>query len=508
MPSPRIRRVLPRILALAILAGSVLGLFPPALGREVPPTVIRVVALDPSALVPPRSVAALRPDGAIRLGRAAWSPLEVVCAPIQFTTVGMVWRQDGGAGVPARMAWGAPGRFGHPVEVAGEPAEGPDPGSPDDSGLEGTPPVWTGEARCVRIRLHLPAGQSIGGFRAVFVNTSGTAERPSLLDRAGDFLADVWGMAVEPFAAGSADASALQPPIIPRAGWGANEGLRKCGPDYAEDGLRMAYVHHTVNSNGYAASRSDDLVRGIYAYHVGGRKFCDIAYNFLIDRFGRIFEGRYGGIDQPVIGAHAMGFNTGSTGVAALGTFTSTKAPGGMLRAYKRLLAWRLDVAHLRPTDKAVLTSAGGYAQKFEKGQLVTLPVISGHRDTGYTTCPGAFLYRKLGLIRKAAEARGLPKLWSPARSVEAISLWQAQTVQFTATLSEAMSWTVGITDSVGATVRQLAGTGTLIDATWDGKRDDAVTPVSPGVYVVTMRAQTSGGLVARDAVLAVTVNA
>jgi len=182
--------------------------------------------------------------------------------------------------------------------------------------------------------------------------------------------------------------------------------------------------------------------------------------------------------------------------------------PGGMLRAYKRLLAWRLDVAHLRPTDKAVMTSAGGYAQKFEKGQLVTLPVISGHRDTGYTTCPGAFLYRKLGLIRKAAEARGLPKLWSPARSVEAISLWQAQTVQFTATLSEAMSWTVGITDSVGATVRQLAGTGTLIDATWDGKRDDAVTPVSPGVYVVTMRAQTSGGLVARDAVLAVTVNA
>ncbi|HYZ10754.1 MAG TPA: N-acetylmuramoyl-L-alanine amidase, partial [Actinomycetota bacterium] len=488
-----------------MLVAAMLGLLPPAVGDATPPTVVRKVAVATSTLVPPRAAAALGPGATIRLGRPAWSARRVVCAPIRFTTLGVVWRQDGGEEVPARLAVGAPGRFGPMIEVEGEPAEAPDPGTADAAGLEGTPPVWTGEARCVRVRLGLPEGDAIGDVTVVFVNTSGTASPPSMLDRAGDILARAWGMVTHPYAAETAEATAVQPGIITRAGWGAKEKLRRCGPEYAEDGLKMAYVHHTVNSNSYARSRSDDLIRGIYAYHVQGRHFCDIAYNFLIDRFGRIFEGRFGGIDQPVIGAHAMGFNTGSTGVAALGTFTSTKAPARMLRAFKRLLAWRLDVAHLRPTGQTVMVSAGGSAQKFEKGEEVTLPVISGHRHTGYTTCPGTFLFRKLGPIRRAAEARGLPKIWNPARSAEAISLSQLQTVQLTATLSEPMSWTVRITDSLGASVRWFAGSGTVVDATWDGKRNDG-TPVAPGTYTVTIRAETAAGTEAREAVLSVVV--
>lgn len=502
MPSARIRRAVRRAVALGVVAGAVLGLFPPALGTAVPPTVVRRISLEAAELVPARSAAALRPGGAIRLGRSAWSPRRVVCAPIRFTTVGVVWRQDGGEEVPARMAVGAPGRFGPAIEVEGEPAEGPDPGSPDDAGLQGTPPVWTGEARCVRLRLRIPADDAVGGFRVVFVNSSGTATPPSLLDRAGDVLGRAWGMVTEPFAMEVAEAAAPQPAIISRSGWGAKEKLRKCGPDYADDGLKMAYVHHTVNSNSYPASRSDDLIRGIYAYHVQGRKFCDIAYNFLIDRFGRIFEGRFGGIDQPVIGAHAMGFNTGSTGVAALGTFTSTKAPAKMLRAFKRLLAWRLDVAHLRPTGKAVMVSGGGSAQKFKKGQEVTLPVISGHRHTGFTTCPGSFLFRKLGPFRTAAQARGLPKIWNPAQSVEAISLSLAETVHLTAALSGPLDWSVVITDALGSTVRQFAESGSVVDVTWDGKRNDGVTAVAPGTYTVTFGVGT-----AREAVLTVVVN-
>ena len=491
---------------MGVLVAAVLGVLPPAVGTATPSTVVRKVALETASLVPPRAAPALGPGGSIRLARPAWSARRVVCAPIRFTTLGVVWRQEGGEEIPARVAVGAPGRFGAMIEVEGEPAEAPDPGTPDDAGLQGTPPVWAGEARCARLRLGLPEEDAIRDVRVVFVNTSGTATAPTLLDRAGDLLARAWGMVTEPFAARGADAASAQPALITRAEWGAKEKLRRCGPDYAEDGVKMAFVHHTVNSNSYAASRSDDLIRGIYAYHVQGRHFCDIAYNFLIDRFGRIFEGRFGGIDQPVIGAHAMGFNTGSTGVAALGTFTSATAPRKMLRAFKRLLAWRLDVAHVRPTGKAVMISAGGSAQKFKKGQQVTLPVISGHRHTGHTTCPGSALFRKLGPIRLAADARGLPKIWSPARSVEAISLWQAQTVQLTATMSEPMSWTVAITDALGAPVRQFAGAGALVDATWDGKRSDG-TPVAPGTYTATIRARTTAGAEAREAVLAVVVN-
>jgi hypothetical protein len=409
------------------------------------------------------------------------------------------------------MAWGRPGAFGQARPVVADVEEGPDPGSPDDAVLAGTPPVWTGEARCTRLRLRFPVGQTVDDVRAVFLNTSGTAEPPSLLERAGDTLARAWGMATEPLAPDPAEATAATPPIITRKQWGAAEKLRRCGPDYAEDGVKMAYVHHTVNSNAYAASRADDLIRAIYAYHVKGRHFCDIAYNFLIDRFGRVYEGRYGGMEEAVIGAHAMGFNTGSTGIAALGTFTGAKPPKVMVQAYKRLLAWRLDVAHVRPTGKAVMESAGGSAQKFKKGQLVTLPAIAGHRTTGYTTCPGSALFRRLGPIRREAEAIGLPKMWAPRATPEAISLWQGQTMRFQSTLSQAMSWTIDLvwTDATTGTtqpVRQYSGSGSVIDVTWDGKGSDGVSPGPTGAYTATFRAQ-AGGQVAREAILDVTVN-
>jgi hypothetical protein len=511
MPFARIPRMLLRVTVTALVAGAVLGILPPPAGASPPVTVVRAVALDEARLVPSTAAAAGTPAGGIRIASPAWSPRTVVCAPIRFTMVGLVWHQDGHSAVPARVSWGRPGVMGPAVTVAADPAEGPDPGSPDDSGLVGTTPVWTGEARCARFRLRIPAREALEGVRAVFVNASGTADPRSFLDRAGDALARAWGMATDAFAPDAAEAAADQPPIITRKQWGAAERIRRCGPDYAEDGVKMAYVHHTVSSNGYARSRADDLIRGIYAYHVKGRGFCDIAYNFLIDRFGRIYEGRYGGVDQPVVGAHAMGFNTGSTGVAALGTYTTAKPPRAMIRAYKRLLAWRLDVAHVRPTGKAAMISAGGSAQKFDKGQTVMLPAISGHRHTGFTICPGTRLFKRLSPIRGAAETIGLPKLWAPRATPEAISLWQAQTMRFQATLSREMAWTIDVAwnDPVTLTtqtVRRFSGTGTAIDVTWDGKRGDGVSLVPTGSYAVTFAAQ-GDGAVARPATIAVTVN-
>ena len=511
MLSRRIRRVLGRASAVAAMSAALLGILPPTAGAAPPPTVVRTVGVDATDLHP-RSVAGGRTaSGALRVPGPAWTRTATLCAPIRFTMVGFVWQQSGDASAPARVAWGRQGAFGTPLALVAEPDEGPDPGSPDDAGLTGTAPVWTGEARCARFRLRLPPGEAIRHVRAVFVNTSGTAEPPSLLDRAGAFLARAWGMVAEPFQPQPVSAAAAQPPIITRQQWGAAERLRRCGPDYAEDGVKMAYVHHTVNSNRYAASRADDLIRGIYAYHVRGRNFCDIAYNFLIDRFGRIYEGRFGGIDQPVVGAHAAGFNTGSAGVAALGTFTSAKPPRVMVQAYKRLLAWRLDVAHVRPTGKAVMTSSGGSTTKIDKGRTVTIPAVSGHRQTGYTTCPGATLWKRLGPIRRGAEAIGLPKLWSPRVTPDAISLLQGRTMRFQAALSGALPWTIDIAwhDPVTAalqTMREFSGTGSVIDVTWDGKRGDGVTHAPTGTYTITLEAGSPGATV-RPATLTATVN-
>jgi N-acetylmuramoyl-L-alanine amidase len=493
-------RLLVRLLAVALMAGVVLGILPPVFGgRGVPATVVRTVALDPTGMAPRSASAVGAPTGGVRLQEAAWTRKATTCAPIRFTMVGFVWEQGGDAPIPARVSWGSPGEMRGPVRLFADSDEGPDPGSPDDSGLAGTPPLWTGEARCVRYRMRLPAEEAVSGLRAVFVNTSGTATG-SPPETGGGLLASVWGVVSTPEPAAAAS---VQPGIIPRSGWGAQERKRRCGPDYA-DSLKMAYVHHTVTTNAYGRSRADDLIRGIYAYHVDGRHFCDIAYNFLIDRFGRIWEGRFGGIDQPVIGAHAMGFNTGSTGIAALGTFTRQRPPRKMLKAFKRLLAWRLDVAHVRPTGKTVMESAGGPNQKFEKGQEVRLPVIAGHRDTGFTTCPGAKLYRKLPSIRRAAEARGLPKIWNPVQ-VPTSTTFGSVSVRYKAALSQSMSWTLDVTDQFGAAVRHLAGQGDSVDVTWNGKRDDGVTAAAAGTYVVTLRAH-AGAATAREAVFSLTI--
>jgi hypothetical protein len=426
-----------------------------------------------------------------------------VCSPGGFTMAGLVWRQSGDAPVPAKVAWsgGTTGR----ARLVADPDEGPDPGSPDDDGMEGTPPVWTGAARCMEVRLRLPGRESLEEIRAVLVDTAG--EEPSFLRRAGDLLAQAWGFAGGPFTASSAQALPQEPPIITRAQWGADEKLRRCGPDYAP-ALKMAYVHHTVNSNAYSARQADDIIRGIYAYHVKGRRFCDIAYNFLIDRFGRIYEGRFGGMDQPVIGAHAMGFNTASTGVAALGTFTSQNPPKKVITAYKLLLAWRLDVAHLRPTGWATMTSGGGSSTKYDKGKIVSLPVVSGHRDTGLTSCPGARLYSKLQRIRTGAELRGSPKIWDPLVTPNPAPPGTTQ-IQLGAKLSQEMDWTIEIYSSATPTAvfKSFAGRGPDVLATWDRTGDDPLAPSAPaGVYQVYFRAS-EAGLTAREAVLTLTLD-
>ncbi len=149
----------------------------------------------------------------------------------------------------------------------------------------------------------------------------------------------------------------------------------------------MAFVHHTVNGNSYSRSEARAVVRAIYYYHVRSVGFNDLGYNFLIDRYGTIYEGRYGGVTAGVIGAQTYGFNTGSTGVALIGSFGSSSPPAASLTALKKLLAWKLDVHHVKPTSSARMTCRAD--EKYDAGQTVVLPAISGHRNANFTSLPG-----------------------------------------------------------------------------------------------------------------------
>jgi hypothetical protein len=286
------------------------------------------------------------------------------------------------------------------------------------------------------------------------------------------------------------------PLLIDRETWGANEAIRRAPPSYAT-ALQFALVHHTAGTNSYTASQSAAIVRGIEIYHVKGNGWNDIGYNFLVDKYGQVFEGRYGGVDKPVIGAHAEGFNTGSVGVAMLGTY-GTSAPSAVARtALARLLAWRLDIAHVDP--KSTLTWVSGGNARFAAGVPVFIRAVSGHRDTGFTSCPGAALYSQLDAIAQQAQSDGLPKLYAP--SVRGALGGQ---VRFRARLSESLSWTVTVADATGTVVATGTGTSQDVDWTWDA------STAAPGSYSWTTSAgdnvrPASGTIGAKPVSLAIT---
>jgi flagellar hook assembly protein FlgD len=293
-------------------------------------------------------------------------------------------------------------------------------------------PFWTGPSNAIRYRT---VGR-VTRLRAYFVRSP---KLPSPAKRA-----EIAGA----------------PPIIPRAGWHADESIRRGRPFYA-DGIHLAIVHHTAGSNSYTKAQSASIVRGIELYHVKGNGWNDIGYNFLVDKYGQIFEGRYGGMTRPVIGAHAQGFNTGSVGIAVIGDYGSTSITPAARAALVSLIAWRLDYAHVDPLSSVVRVSSGN--PRYPAGRAVTLRAISGHRDVYPTSCPGASLYSQLASIRTAVSKTGLPKLYTPT-----VTGTLGAPVRFRARLSNSVTWTVTVRDVAGAVVASGSGTGTRVDWSWD----------------------------------------
>ena len=131
--------------------------------------------------------------------------------------------------------------------------------------------------------------------------------------------------------------------------------------------------------------------------------WCDIGYNFLVDRYGTRFEGRYGSLTKPIIGAHTLAFNRDTLGVSAMGDFTTAAAPAPMMSSISQILGWKLSLYNRDPRATDVLTSSGGTGAKWPAGTVVRFNVVSGHRDGYATGCPGDVVYGQLPSLRDAA---------------------------------------------------------------------------------------------------------
>ncbi|GAA2452468.1 FG-GAP-like repeat-containing protein [Streptomyces macrosporus] len=198
------------------------------------------------------------------------------------------------------------------------------------------------------------------------------------------------------------ESTVTRPPIVSRAAWGADESLAEDPPEYLE-GVKAVFVHHTTDANAYSCSQSPAIVRAIMAYHIESNGWNDLGYNFLVDKCGTVFEGRRGGVDLPVRGAHTYGFNGDSTGIAVIGNYATDGVPTRtVLNAVSRVAAWKLGQYGVNPAGKVTLTAAGDTGV-WKTGEQATLDTISGHRDGFATECPGDALYTKLSEIRRFA---------------------------------------------------------------------------------------------------------
>jgi uncharacterized protein with LGFP repeats len=280
---------------------------------------------------------------------------------------------------------------------------------PESSGPRGTEPVFVGRTTTVQIAVTRPAGAAPTGAGA-----NAEPAKPDLgyvpANVGQPFGQNLNAVLISPPQAPidslplpSAVAAPGAPPhIINRAQWGADESMR-CGNPRYDKGIRAGIVHHTAGSNDYAPQDSAGIVRSIYEYHTRTLGWCDVAYNAMVDKYGQVFEGRAGGMDKPVVGAHTGGFNRDTWGVAMMGNFDVVPPTPIQLRTTARLLGWRLGLDHVAPLGTVVLASAGGSSTKFPFGATPTLPAIFTHRDVGNTECPGDAAYAVMGQIRDIA---------------------------------------------------------------------------------------------------------
>lgn len=359
---------------------------PTSWGRRAVVLLAAVVGVSLFAPAAPSPAEPARADGA-RLSPAGTglraadvrlaSTEQTVESAQPFAMVGVTWR---GAPRDVRVRTRTDGSWSgwRTLEVLGD--------GPDRSAVTGTDLAWVGEADAVRVDVPGPRPEAL---TVVLLDPTGTPT-------------DSASASVTATGAASTRKGRLKPHLQSRASWGADPSWRD-GPARFNRTIQQVHVHHTVNANDYAPGDVPGLLRGIYRYHTANLGWSDIGYNFLVDRFGRTWIGRGGGAKKPVQGAHTLGFNSTSTGVAVIGNFESTAPSSKVIGALARLAAWKLDRYGRNPAGRVRVWSHG--SDRYPRGRTVTLRAIDGHRDTNQTACPGARLYQRLPDVRRRAAA-------------------------------------------------------------------------------------------------------
>ena len=377
----------------------------------------------------------------------------------------------------------------------------------------GSDPLLTGLADGVEVIMESSTGVVPSQMKVTLVNSQVTKQDKSIGQQSIRMANSETGMQTQSMTAlvGAAispqGALVARPRIVSRAEWGADETWRDPVPRVGST-LRAGIVHHTASTNNYTADQAPAQMRNLYAYFTQSLNYADMGYNFLVDKYGTIYEGRsgcaVGAVDCdsatiPAQGAHTAGLNAETFGVSAIGNYDvlAPENPAAMVESIASLMAWKLAPYGLDPnaTTSIMSTDTSG-SSKFANGQLAVMQVITAHRDVGKTVCPGRYLYPYMAEIRTRATQLLAPVIQGVSVSPTFVASEGTDSVNVSAIIPANATWSVGVKNAEsGLSVKSVSGTQTIsgpMTFAWD-RKDDAGELVPLGRYEVSVNASVSG---------------
>ena len=377
----------------------------------------------------------------------------------------------------------------------------------------GSDPLLTGLADGVEVVMENTSAVVPSQMKVTLVNSQVTKQDRNLGQQSIRMATTDTGMQSQAVAAlvGAAvspqGALVARPRIVTRAEWGADETWRDPVPRVGTT-LLAGIVHHTASTNNYTADQAPAQMRNLYAYFTKSLNYADMGYNFLVDKYGTIYEGRsgcaVGAVDcdsasVPVQGAHTAGLNLNTFGVSAIGNYDvlAPENPGAMVESIASLMAWKLAPYGLDPNATAsIMSTDTSGSSKFSAGQTAITQVISAHRDVGKTVCPGRYLYPYMAEIRARATTLLAPVIQGVSVAPTLVNGTGTDSVNVSAIIPANATWSVDVKNAdSGAPIQAVTGTQVTsgpVSYAWD-RKDSSGALVPMGRYAVTVNASIGG---------------
>lgn len=160
--------------------------------------------------------------------------------------------------------------------------------------------------------------------------------------------------------------------LLPRSWW------TKAGPIRSKINPMNGVTRITVHHEGYTpvwftdAASTRDRIEQMRNIHTRDRRWGDIGYHYILDRAGRIIEGR----SIAYQGAHVSRQNPHNVGVLLLGNFEKQSPSRAQLGSLQKMLR-HLMLTHRVPVRR-----------------------VYTHRELGPTVCPGRNLHPRVASLR------------------------------------------------------------------------------------------------------------